>query len=331
MTGYVLRRAAQAAAVLLVITAVTFALFYAAPSDPALTACGPQCDRAQVAELHKAMGLDQPVAAQFADYLRGLLAGRTITNVDGTSVDCAAPCLGYSYVLQEPVLDAIADRFPATLSVAAGALAVIVVLGIGTGFTAALRRGRPVDRLLSGFTLIGASVQIFFLGYVLQYLLVYTTGLFPVPGYTPFGEDAGAWLAGLLLPWLVLGFVNAAVFARLSRSQLLETMHEGYVRTARAKGMSALRAHLKYTARGAAGPLVQLLGLEVGALLGGAFITETVFGISGVGRLAVDSVLQNDLPTVLGTVLIAAFFVVVFVAVADLVVAWLDPRVRLQA
>ncbi|MEU8891770.1 ABC transporter permease [Streptomyces sp. NPDC048442] len=329
MTGYVLRRALQAAAVLLVITAVTFGLFHAAPADPALTACGPQCDSAQVAELRVSMGLDQPILAQFADYLRGLFLGRTIRDLDGTALDCAAPCLGYSYVLQQPVLGAVLEHLPATLSLAAGALVVIVVLGIGVGFTAALRRGTATDRLLSGFTLVGASVQIYFLGYALQYLLVYTTGLLPVPGYTPFGEGPAAWAAGLLLPWLVLGFVNAAVFARLSRSQLLETMHEGYVRTARAKGMSAVRAHLKYTARGAAGPLVQLLGLEVGALFGGAFITETVFGISGVGRLAVDSVLQNDLPTVVGTVLLAAFFVVVFVAVADLVVARLDPRVRL--
>lgn len=329
MTGYVIRRALQAVAVLLAITAAAFGLFYATPSDPALIACGPQCDTAQVEAVRHSMGLDQPLAAQYADYLRGLVAGRTIADVDGSPIDCPAPCLGYSYALHQSVLDAITDRFPATASLAIGALVVILVLGIGVGFVAALRRGTRSDRLLSGFTLLGASVQIYFLGYVLQYLLVYLTGALPVPGFTPFGTSPGAWAAGLLLPWLVLGFVNAAVFARLSRAQLLETMHEGYVRTARARGLSTLRTHLKYSARGAAAPLVQLLGLEVGALFGGAFITETVFGIDGIGKLAVDSVVQNDLPTVVGTVLLAAFFVVVFVAVADLVVAWLDPRVRL--
>ncbi|RLU92065.1 ABC transporter permease [Streptomyces griseocarneus] len=329
MTAYLLRRVAQAAAVLLAITAVAFGLFYAAPSDPALIACGPKCDTAQVAAVRHSMGLDQPVLTQFADYLRGLVGGRTIADVDGSPIDCAAPCLGYSYTLHQPVLDAIGDRFPVTLSVAAGALVVIVVLGVGAGFVSALRRGTVTDRLLSGFTLVGASVQIYFLGYALQYLLVYTTDILPVPGWTPFADDPAAWAAGLALPWLVLGFVNAAVFARLSRSQMLETMHEGYVRTARGKGLGPLRAHLKYTARGAAAPLVQLLGLEAGALFGGAFITETVFGLGGVGKLAVDAVVQNDLPTVVGTVLLAAFSVVLFVALADLAVAWLDPRVRL--
>ncbi|MCF3121130.1 ABC transporter permease [Streptomyces arenae] len=328
MLTYLTRRGVQAVVVLFAISATAFALFYAAPSDPAAIACGPKCDTTQIAAVRHSMGLDQPVLAQYADYLRGLVAGRTIRDVDGSTLACDAPCLGYSYALHEPVLSAITGRFPVTLSLAGGALAVIVVAGIGAGFVSALRRGSLGDRLLSGFTLIGASVQIYFLGYALQYLLVYSTGWLPLPGYTPPGEDLAAWAAGLLLPCLVLGFVNAAVFARLSRAQLLEMMHEGYVRTARGKGLGVLRTHLKYTARGAAAPIVQLLGLEVGALLGGAFITETVFGLSGVGKLAVDAVTQNDLPTVVGTVLIAAFFVVVFVAVADLVVAWLDPRVR---
>ncbi|MEU7206569.1 ABC transporter permease [Streptomyces sp. NPDC045470] len=329
MTRYLLRRGAQAVAVLIAITALAFALFYAAPSDPALIACGPKCDTAQIEAVRVSMGLDRPLLTQFLDYVGGIVTGRTIADVDGTPIPCPAPCLGYSYPLHQPVLAAIADRLPVTASLAAGALAVIIVLGVGSGLAAALRRGRTTDRLLSGFSLLGASVQIYFLGYVLQFLLVYTTGLFPPPRYVPFATHPAQWALGLLLPWLVLGFVNAAIFARLTRSQLLETMHHGYVRTARAKGLGTWRTHLKYTTRGAAGPLVQLLGLEVGALLGGAFITETVFGLGGVGKLAVDAVNGNDLPTAVGTVLLAAFFVVVFVAVADVVVAWLDPRVRL--
>lgn len=329
MTGYLLRRALQAAAVLLAITAAAFGLFYAAPTDPALIACGPKCDTGQVEAVRASMGLDQPLAAQFLDYLGGLVSGRTIADVDGSAIHCSAPCLGYSYALHQPVLDAIGDRLPVTLSLAGGALAVILVIGVGGGLLAALRRGTVTDRLLSGFSLIGASVQIYFLGYVLQYLLVYSSGLLPLPEFVPLTDDPGRWAAGLLLPWLVLGYVNAAVFARLARSQMLETMHEGYVRTARGKGLGTWRTHLKYTARGAAAPVVQLLGLEIGALFGGAFITETVFGLGGVGTLAVDAVTGNDLPTVAGTVLLAAFSVVVFVAVADLVVAWLDPRVRL--
>ncbi|MFI8825129.1 ABC transporter permease [Streptomyces sp. NPDC053431] len=329
MTRYLLKRVAQAVAVLFAITATAFGLFHAAPSDPALIACGPRCTSAQLAAVRTSMGLDQPIASQFTDYVGGIVVGRTIADVDGTPIPCPAPCLGYSYTLHQPVLTAIGDRLPVTVSIAVGALAVILVLGVGSGLVAALRRGTATDRLLSGFNLLGASVQISFLGYVVLFLLVYSTGLFPPPRYVPFADRPGQWALGLILPWLVLGFVNAAVYARLTRSQMLETMHHGYVRTARAKGLGTLRTHLRYTARGAAGPLVQLLGLEVGALLGGAFITETVFGLGGVGKLAVDAVTGNDLPTVVGTVLVAAFFVVVFVAVADLVVAWLDPRVRL--
>ncbi|MFE5908660.1 ABC transporter permease [Streptomyces wedmorensis] len=329
MTRYLLKRVAQAVAVLLAITATTFGLFYAVPSDPAQIACGPQCDSAQLAAVRTSMGLDQPVVSQFTDYVGGIVTGRTIADVDGTPIPCPAPCLGYSYTLHQPVLDAIEDRLPVTVSIAVGALAVILVLGVGSGLVAALRRGTATDRLLSGFNLLGASVQIYFLGYMLLLLLVYSTGLFDPPAYVPFTDRPAQWALGLILPWLVLGFVNAAVFARLTRAQMLEAMHHGYVRTARAKGLGTVRVHLKYTARGAAGPLVQLLGLEVGALFGGAFITETVFGLGGIGKLAVDAVNGNDLPTVVGTVLLAAFFVVVFVALADLVVAWLDPRVRL--
>ncbi|WP_328953863.1 ABC transporter permease [Kitasatospora purpeofusca] len=329
MLSFALRRILQALAVLAAVSAAAFALFYAAPADPARAACGPRCDTGQVAAVRASMGLDQPLLTQYTDYLTGIVAGRDVQDVDGSTLHCDAPCLGYSYRLHQPVTEALVDHLPVTVSLAAGALAFLVVFGLGTGFVAALRHGTRTDRLLSGFTLIGASVQIYFLGYVAQWGLVYTTGLLPLPSYTPPATDPAAWAGGMLLPWIVLGFVNSAVFARLSRSQLLETMDEEYVRTARGKGLGRLRAHLKYTARGAAGPLVQLLGLEAGALLGGAVITETVFGLNGVGRFATEAVEGQDLPAVVGAVLLAACFVVLFVALADLVIAWLDPRIRL--
>ncbi|MFB7906366.1 ABC transporter permease [Kitasatospora sp. NPDC056076] len=329
MLSFALRRTLQALGVLLAVSAAAFALFYAAPADPARAACGPRCDSGQIAAVRQSMGLDQPLLAQYTDYLVGVVAGRDINDVDGSVIHCAAPCLGYSYRLHQPVTEALAEHLPVTFSLTAGALAVLLVLGLGTGFVSALRHGRRTDRLLSAFTLVGASVQIYFLGYLAQWALVYSTGLLPLPSYTPPGEDPAAWAGGMLLPWLVLGFVNSAVFARLSRSQLLETMNEEYVRTARGKGLGRLRAHLKYTSRGAAGPLVQLLGLEAGVLLGGAVITETVFGLNGVGRFAAQAVSGQDLPAVVGAVLLAACFVVLFVALADLAVAWLDPRIRL--
>ncbi|NYI05006.1 ABC transporter permease [Allostreptomyces psammosilenae] len=330
MLAYLARRLVQMVVVLLAISVVTFGLFYAAPRDPARQACGPTCDPTRIDALRHSMGLDQPIATQYLEYMRGIVLGREIRDVDGSMIDCSAPCLGYSYYLHQPVLDAIVGRFPATLSLAAGALAVVVALGVTSGFVSALRRGSLSDRFLSMFTLVGASVQIYFLGYVLQYYLVYQTGLFPTPGYTPLTEDPLEWLRGLLLPWLVLGFVQAAVYARIARSQMLETMGEEYVRTGRSKGLGWWRNHLRYTSRGAAAPLVQLICLEVGTLLGGAVITETVFGVNGIGQLSLDAITQNDLPTVVGTVMLAAFVVVLFVAVADLVIAYLDPRVRLN-
>lgn len=329
MLAFAVRRLGQAVMVLLAISALTFLLFYAAPSDPARSACGPKCDSEQIAAIRHSMELDRPVTTQYAQYVKGIVVGRDITDVDGSARSCPAPCLGYSYFLHQDVRGAIADRFPVTLSLTLGAALVVVVLGMGVGFVAAVRRGSPTDRVLSTFTLVGASVQLYFIGYVAQFYLVFRGHLLPQPQYVALSGDPWGWVKGLLLPWLMLGFVSAAVYARLARTQMIDTMGEEFVRTARAKGLGMWRTHLKYSSRGAAGPLVQLIGVEVGFLLGGAVIAETVFGLNGIGKLSVDAIRQNDLPTVMGTVLLAAFLVVVFVAVADFVVAALDPRVRL--
>lgn len=330
MLSFAARRLAQAVAVLLAISAVTVALFYAAPSDPARSACGPKCEQDQLDSIRHSMGLDRPITTQYVEYLRGIVAGREVTDVDGSVRPCPAPCLGYSYFLHQDVRGAIADRFPVTLSLTIGAMVVVVLFGIGIGFVSAVRHGSTVDRALSTFTLLGASVQLYFVGYVAQYYLVFKSHLFPQPRYRQITDDPLGWFAGMLLPWLLLGFVSAAVYARLARTQMLETMGEEFVRTARAKGLGRWRTHLKYSSRGALAPLVQVMGLEVGFLLGGTVIAETVFGLNGIGKLSVDAIRQNDLPTVMGTVLLAAFFVVVLIAVADFVIAALDPRVRLR-
>ncbi|NEA54250.1 ABC transporter permease [Streptomyces sp. SID13666] len=330
MLAFAVRRTAQVLAVLVAISAVTFALFYAGPQDAARSACGAKCDAAAVASIRHGMGLDQAVPAQYWHYLSGLVAGRTLQDINGAPVACPAPCLGYSYFLHEPVVTAIGQAFPVTLSLTLGAVLVLAVIGGGTGFLSALFPRSWLDRALNTFTLVGASVQLIFIGYAVQYYLVYQAHLLPQPGYTSPWHDPAGWFRGMLVPWLMLGWVSAAVYARLARTQMLDTMGEEYIRTARSKGMGWWQAHLKYTARGSAAPLVQLIGLEIGWLLGGSVIAETVFGLNGVGKLALTAITQNDLPTVVGTVLLAALFVVVFVALTDCLIALLDPRIRLS-
>lgn len=329
MLYFAVRRTALALAVLVAISAVTFLLFYAGPQNAARSACGAKCDATAVAAIRHGMGLDESVPAQYWHYLTGLVGGRTLQDINGAPVACPAPCLGYSYFLHEPVVTAVGQALPVTLSLTLGAVAVVILLGGGTGFLSALFPRTLLDRALNTFTLVGASVQLIFIGYAVQYYLVYQAHLLPQPGYTSPWSNPLEWARGMLLPWLMLGWVTAAVYARLARAQLLDTMGEEYIRTARSKGLGWRRTHLKYTVRGAGAPLVQLLGLEVGWLLGGSVIAETVFGLNGVGKLAQTAITQNDLPTVVGTVLLAAFFVVLFVALTDLLIALLDPRIRL--
>lgn len=329
MLAFTFRRLFQIALVLLAISAITFTLFYAGPQDPARLICGIKCSPAAVTAMRSNMGLDQPIATQYWHYLTGLLVGRTVHDIDGGPVACSAPCLGYSYFLKRPVLTAIGQSLPTTLSIAAGGVLMLALLGGGIGFVCALRQRTWIDRCLSVFTLVGSSLQLIFVGVIAQYYLVEDFHLLPQPQYVSPLTDFGQWCAGMLLPWMALGYVGAAVYARLARTQMLDTMGEEYIKTARSKGMGWLRIHVKYTTRGGLAPLVQLMGLEIGWLLGGSVIAEVVFGLNGLGKLALNAITQNDLPTIEGTVLVAGFSVVLFVALADLAVALLDPRVRL--
>jgi peptide/nickel transport system permease protein len=202
--------------------------------------------------------------------------------------------------------------------------------GVTIGMISALRRGTVFDRAAVGTSLVGASMQIYFLGYLLLIILVYQSGLLPNPGYRPFLENPIAWAGGLVLPWLTLGFINSAVYARLSRAQMLETLSEDFVRTARAKGLPKRTVYIRHALRAAITPVVTIAGLDFGTALGGTVITETVFGLNGLGRAAVNAVNQLDTPVVMATVLLAAVFIVVMNIVVDLLYAVIDPRVRLS-
>ncbi|MDQ1021577.1 ABC transporter permease [Streptomyces afghaniensis] len=329
MFRYLIRRLLAAAVIMLVITTITFFIFFALPSDPALLACGKTCSPSRLAEIKHSLGLDRSYLTQYWEFLKGLFVGRDFGD-QSVRIHCGAPCLGVSFQTDTPVLTTLLQDFPADLSLGVGAAVAFLVLGVGLGTVAAVRRGRAADKAAVGLALFGVSVQIYFIGLLLLYLFVDKFQILPASGYTPITEDPAGWFKGLVLPWITLVIVYLAMYTRLTRSSMLEVFAEDYMRTARAKGLPAATVVLKHGLRAAITPIITIFGMDVGSLIGGsAVITESVFGINGIGKLAVDSVQNSDLPVILGTTLFAATFVVLANVVVDLVYGLVDPRVRL--
>ncbi|WNI17876.1 ABC transporter permease [Actinacidiphila sp. ITFR-21] len=328
MTRFLARRLFQAAMVLLVLAAVLYAVFYLAPGDAARLACGPKCSTAQVDQIRGQMGLDDPVYVQFLRFLRGIAAGHDYSTGAGT-LRCPAPCLGQSYRTGELVTHIVAVKLPATASLACGAMVLWLVIGVGTGLLSALRRGTLVERLLTGFTLAGTAVPVFITGILL--LLVFCSWLqwLPFPTYVPLTDDPRQWAWNLLLPWLALALVEAAKYARLTRSSMLETLAEDHIRTFRAYGVGEWAVIRRHALRGALTPVIALSALDLGTMFGGALLTETLFGIPGLGQQLVQSVQMKDLPVVVGIVLVMGLAVVAANAVADVLYAVADRRVVL--
>ncbi|WP_055585709.1 ABC transporter permease [Peterkaempfera griseoplana] len=328
MLRFLLRRSVSTLLVLLVLSAVVFLLFYATPGDPAILACGKGCDGERLAVVRHKLGTDLPLWQQYWHFLQGLVAGRDYDA--GTDVThCAAPCFGYSFQTDQPVLGMITSRLPVDVSLTLGAMVIWLVVGVGTGVLSALRRGGITERLLTGLTLAGMSTPVFLIGLLLMMLCCSWLGWLPFPQYVPFGDDPAAWASNLVLPWLSLALITAAAYARMTRSSMLETLAEDHIRTGRAYGLSERRVVTGHALRGALTPVITLLAIDVGGMLGGATLTESVFGFDGLGRLLVDSVNHIDLPVVVGVTLFAAFFIVLANAVADVLYAVADPRVAL--
>ncbi len=323
---YVARRLCGGIVTLFAVSIATFSLFFAIPTSPAALQCGRECSPEQVDQVHRNLGLDRPIHEQYLEFMGGIVTGRTIGSGDGAT-ECPAPCLGYSFRTFEPVTDMMARSLPITISIAAGAAVLWICVGVALGVLAALRRGTWIDRAAIGLALGGASTQTFFVGLMLQVVLVYGLGWLPLPSYTSPFEDPWRWFIGMVLPWITLATVFAAAYARLTRSQMIETLSEEFVLTARAKGLPR-PAVVRHAMRAAITPVVTIAGLDIGSLLGGAVITETVFGLPGVGAISVQASQELNLPVVMATVLVAAFFVVVLNLVVDLLYAVIDPRVR---
>jgi peptide/nickel transport system permease protein len=330
MVRFLVKKVLLAVTTLLTISLITFAMFFLMPSNPAEVMCGNQqrCGPEQLASIERRMGLNDPAYAQYGAFMKGIFAGRTFGE-GATARECPAPCLGFSFRNDEPVTSIVGRTLPVTLSIVFGAAVVWLVIGVSVGMVSALRRGTVFDKVAVSTSLVGASMPIFFFGYLLLIVLVYETGLLPNPKYTPLTENPLAWAGALILPWIGLGFLNSATYARLSRAQMLETLSEDFVRTARAKGLSKTTVYGRHALRAAITPVVTIAGLDLGTYLGGTVITETVFGLTGLGRTALNAALNLDMPIVMATVLLAAVFIIAANVLVDVLYAVIDPRVRL--
>jgi len=330
MLRFFIRRSLLAVLTLFAISVSTFLLFFAVPANPVATMCGNRiCPEDTQRQISHDLGLDQPLVTQYADYMKGVFVGRTIGSGQ-TARECPAPCLGYSFRTGQPVFDILKQGLPVSVSIVVGAAVVWLTIGLVLGTAAALKRGSPLDKFSVGFSLGGASMQIFVLGPILVAVFVYGLGWLPRPTYTSPLENPFQWASGLLLPWLTLGAINSALYTRLSRAQMLETLSEDYVRTARAKGLSRREVNYRHALRAAITPIVTIAGLDIGINLGGVVITETTFNLQGVGRYAVNAINELNLPIVMATVLLAATFIVVANVVVDMLYASSDPRVKLS-
>ncbi len=315
MTRFVLGRLAQMVVVLFAVSVLTFLIFNVIPNgDPAVRMAGKTPTESQVEAIRAEWDFDEPLPVQYVTTMRNVLGGSAI-----------------SYFSQLNVRDEILKGLPRTLALAIGAAILWMVAGIALGLLGALRAGRLSDRLLTVLALVGVSLPVFWLGALMSHYLGFEAGLFPNGGYVPLAEDPLDWAYHLILPWTALAILFIGFYSRVLRSNVLDTLNEDYVRTARAKGLSERQVLLRHVLRNSLIPIVTLWGLDFGAVVaGGAILTETVFDVQGVGQYAAEAVGQLDVPPVLAVTLFGAFFIVVLSTVVDIVYAALDPRIRIS-
>jgi peptide/nickel transport system permease protein len=335
LISYIIRRLIAAVGLVIVISMITFAIFYlmprlagASPETLATRYVGRAATEGTVQQTAQRLGFYDPVPVQYWHWVQGVVGGTTV-DLGSSKEYCPAPCLGYSFRNRDPVLPEIMHRLPVSFSLAIGAAVIWLVAGVAIGVLSALRRGSFFDRAAMTIALAGVSMPIFWTGLIALSVFSYQLGWTP-PGasYTPFTQNPLQWAWALLLPWISLALLFSAQYARLTRAGMLETMSEDYIRTARAKGLPERTVVVKHGLRAALTPIVTIFGLDFGLLIGSAVLTETVFGLPGLGQLAIDGTKNNDLPQVLGVVLLIAVFVAVSNLVVDLLYAVIDPRVR---
>ena len=328
MIGYVIRRLIMMVVLLFMLTVAVFALFSLLPGDPARLTCGKACTPALIEANRHRLGLDEPPVVQYGKFLSGLFVGRVYSPDSPEPIVCNAPCLGYSFNRQEQVLTLITRAAPVTMWLAIGAFVIWLVIGISFGIYAALRRGRWQDRVVVSASLVGYSLPSFFIGLVLIFFVIIRFGWLPFPAYVSPFENPVQFTQTMILPWIVLAVLNAAFYMRLTRNQVLETLGEDFVRTARAKGLPERTVITKHALRAGLTPIVTAAGLDLAYLLGGAIISENIFSLPGMGSLVVSSIGDSDLPLIAGITLVTASIIIFANLVIDLLYAVIDPRVR---
>jgi peptide/nickel transport system permease protein len=331
---FIVRRLIATVFLLIVVSMITFSIFFLLPrlagqSTRGLASqyVGRNPTPAAIHAIEQQLGLDAPLPVQYGRFLRGIVLGAHFNS--GTSkAYCPPPCFGYSFKTQQPVWPQMVSAMPVTISLAIGAAILWLVGGVTIGVISALRRGTLFDRFSMGVALAGVSLPIFFTGLVSLALFSYKWPIFPNVHFVPFTQNPFLWARNLVLPWVTLAFLYAALYARLTRAGMLETMGEDYIRTARAKGLPEQTVIVRHGLRAALTPIITIFGMDLGALLGGAVLTETTFSLPGLGQFTILAINNQDLPEILGVTMLAAFFIVIANLVVDILYAVVDPRVR---
>jgi peptide/nickel transport system permease protein len=332
--SFLIRRLFATVLVLLIVSATTFAIFFLVPRlagqnsyQLATEYVGKNPVPATVHAVEVKLGFNEPLYVQFGRYLKGIVAGAHYD--DGPSrTYCPAPCFGYSFKSDQPVWPQLTSDAPVTLSIAVGGAVLWLVGGVAIGVLSALRRGSLFDRFSMGVALAGVSLPVFFTGLIALELFSYKWALFPNVHFVGITQNPLLWAKNLFLPWVVLAFLYAALYARLTRAGMLETMNEDFIRTARAKGLPERTVIVKHGLRAALTPIVTIFALDLGGLLGGAIIVEYTFSMHGLGLFTIEAIDNQDLPEIMGVVLLSAFFIVIANLAVDILYAVLDPRVR---
>jgi len=331
---FIVRRLIATVLLLIVVSMITYAVFFLIPRLAGQTSyqlateyLGRSPSRSAVLAVEQKLGFNRPVYVQYGRFLRGLVFGEHY-NAGTSTTYCPPPCFGYSFKTQQPVWPLMVSSMPVTISLAIGAAILWLVGGVTIGVISALKRGTLFDRFSMGLALAGVSLPIFFTGLLALELFSYKWPIFPNVTFVPLTQNPLLWARNLVLPWVTLAFLYAALYARLTRAGMLETMGEDYIRTARSKGLPERTVIVRHGLRAALTPIITIFGMDLGALLGGAIITEHTFSLNGLGQFTIEAINNQDLPEILGVTMLAAFFIIIANLVVDILYAVVDPRVR---
>jgi peptide/nickel transport system permease protein len=312
MPLYILRRMLETIPVLIIVAVFVFIMLRITPADPAAILAGDSASAEQIEAIRRQLGLDQPMVSQFFIWAGNVLSGN----------------LGESFFFKKSVASLIGERIEPTLSLALFTMLIAVGIAVPLGVIAAHRQGSWLDRAIMGFSVLGFSIPVFVIGYMLIYIFAIWLNWLPVQGYQRIGEGIGGWAQRLILPSITLSVIYIALIARMTRTSMLDILSEDYVRTARAKGQVESKVLFQHALKNAAIPIVTVIGISIALLIGGVVVTETVYTIPGLGRLTVDAVLARDYPTIQAVILLFSFVYVMVNLVIDLIYSLLDPRIR---